>query len=149
MQSPVRPPYGVLIWTAIAVLAVGLFVGMSLLALGSVWLTLTPATATPTQAPSGEATPGLSSSGMARTPVPPVTETSDAPADSTALIGLWLSAASAISALIGLVSSLWLGWRKEGREVAQHQLELEKARLEIRKLQQELDAAGGDTAKTA
>ena len=68
------------------------------------------------------------------------------PADPTALIGLWLSAVSAITALIGLASSLWLGWRKEGREAAEHRLELEKTRLEIRKLQQEL-AAGGDAGK--
>lgn len=55
-------------------------------------------------------------------------------------MSLWLSAVSAITALLGLASSLWLGWRKEGREVAQHALELERARLEIDKLRQELAA---------
>ena len=54
------------------------------------------------------------------------------------MIGLWLSALSAITALIGLVSSLWLGWRKERREVAQHLLELERTRLEVEKLQRDL-----------
>ena len=52
----------------------------------------------------------------------------------TATAGLWLSAISAITALLGLVSSLWLGWRKEQREVAQHLLELERTRLEVEKL---------------
>ncbi len=54
------------------------------------------------------------------------------------MIGLWLSALSAITALIGLVSSLWLGWRKERREVAQHLLELERTQLEVEKLRREL-----------
>ena len=54
------------------------------------------------------------------------------------MAGLWLSAISAITALLGLVSSLWLGWRKEQREVAQHLLELERTRLEVEKLQRDL-----------
>ena len=54
------------------------------------------------------------------------------------MAGLWLSAISAITALLGLVSSLWLGWRKEQREVAQHLLELERTRLEVEKLKRDL-----------
>ena len=148
MQSPVRPTYGVLIWTAIAALALGLFAGMSLLAWNSSPRPA-PSVETPTREPEDVATPGMSSSGAPETtPIPLATETSAASADPMALIGLWLSAVSAITALIGLASSLWLGWRKEGREVAQHRLELEKAQLEIQKLRQELTASG-DTGKTS
>ena len=158
MQPPARLPYGVLIWTAIAALAIGLFAGMSLLTLGGGGSRQGPGAElgaeTPTREPSEVATPGLSASGAEDTtpapvqtePPPTVHSTPSTPADPTALIGLWLSAVSAITALIGLASSLWLGWRKEGREAAEHRLELEKTRLEIRKLQQEL-AAGGDAGK--
>lgn len=141
MQSPARRSYSVLIWTAVAVLAVGLFLGMSLLALGGGEPRLAVGAETPTRAPADVATPDMSASGAQETTAAPApTETPAAPPDATALVGLWLSAVSAITALIGLASSLWLGWRKEGREVAAHRLELEKARLEIRKLQQELTA---------
>lgn len=70
--------------------------------------------------------------------------------DRTAMVSLWLSALSAITALIGLASSLWLGWRKERREVAQHLLELERTKLEVEKLRRELgaelDEEGGASA---
>jgi HAMP domain-containing protein len=69
--------------------------------------------------------------------------------DPSAAIGLWLSALSAITALVGLVSTLWLGWRKERREVVQHQVELEKLRLEVQKLQRELRSVGGDRGPSA
>jgi len=153
MQPSTRTPYGVLIWTAIAALAVGLFAGMSLLTLGGGGLRQTPGAETPTREPSEVATPGMSSSGAEdTTPAPEQIEpppiVPSAPSDLTVLTGLWLSAVSAITALIGLASSLWLGWRKEGREVAEHRLELEKTRLEIRKLQQELAAASVRTGRS-
>ena len=151
-RSSARPTPGILIWTVLAALGVGLFAAMSLLALPAgtgppapfdVTAAPTPTPLpTPTQLAEDGPTPDLSAAGadltpspIASTPTPPA-----AAADPTALVGLWLSAVSAITALIGLASTLWLGWRKEGREMAQHRLELEKARLEIRKLEQELGA---------
>jgi hypothetical protein len=139
-----------LIWAVLALLALALFLGMSLLALvnRSPSLPLGSPTPTHTLTPAGdEPATDVAASGEERTPAPPLPEATagpaDAPADESAAIGLWLSAVSAITALIGLASSLWLGWRKEGREVVQHKLELERARLEIRKLRQEVGAAGG------
>lgn len=150
MRSPVKPPRGVLIWLALAALALLLFVGMSLLALISRAPDLLLGARTPTHTPlpaGDEPTPDLAASGAEGTPAPPLPEATagpaTAPADPAATIGLWLSAVSAITALIGLASSLWLGWRKEGREMAEHALELERARLEIRKLRQELENTGG------
>jgi hypothetical protein len=129
----------VLIWAVLAALALALFTGMSLLALAARLPGSQPDARTPAPLP----TPAdISSSGVGETPAAPLPEATATPAQEpggmTAMLGLWLSALSAITALIGLASSLWLGWRKEGREVAQHALELERARLEIRKLQQEL-----------
>ena len=146
MQSPARPPTSVLIWTAVAALALGLFASMSLLA-WSYGVSPAPGATTPTE-PAEVITPGVSSSGLSGTPIPADAETPAAPADPTALAGLWLSAISAITALIGLASSLWLGWRKEGREAAQHRLELAKMRLEIRKLEEELAAKGVTPARS-
>jgi hypothetical protein len=150
MQSPIRPSRGVLIWTVLAALALALFAGMSLLALvnGAPNLLLGEASPTPTPASPGDKPTGdVAASGAEGTPEPPIPEATtlpvNAPSDPAGMIGLWLSAMSAITALLGLASSLWLGWRKEGREMAQHQLELERARLEIHKLRQELAAAGG------
>jgi hypothetical protein len=153
MQAPVKPSRSVLIWAILAVLALALFAGMSLLALaqpgarplGGATPTITPATG---DAPTGD----VASSGAEETaqPLPEATVAPAATADPAAMLGLWLSAVSAITALVGLASSLWLGWRKEGREIAQHRLELERARLEIQKLRQELATAGSnDTAATA
>jgi hypothetical protein len=96
-------------------------------------------------------TPGLSAAGAEdMTPLPPVVPTpgEDVPAAATAMIGLWLSALSAITALVGLVSSLWLGWRKERREVAQHRLELERTQLEVEKLRRELGRNGNEEGNT-
>lgn len=140
MQPPTRPSPGVVIWAALTVLALGLFAAMSL-------LTLPIATTRPSPTAQDPTTPDMSSAGATAVASPTApfmaTPTPDtASADPTAFMGLWLSALSAITALIGLASSLWFGWRKEGREMAQHQVELEKARLEIRKLEQELGAKG-------
>ena len=91
--------------------------------------------------PAPHVTPVVSASGAENiTPEPQGTATSDGreQPDVTAMAGLWLSAISAITALLGLVSSLWLGWRKEKREVAQHLLELERTRLEVEKLKRDL-----------
>ena len=138
-----------LIWTALAALALALFAGMSVLALANRAappMQGEPAPAHTPHSPGDEPTPPVSSSGAEEsgaTPTPAEGAATTPSSDPTAVLGLWLSAVSALSALIGLASSLWLGWRKESREAAHHQLELEKARLEIRKLEQELASAGG------
>jgi hypothetical protein len=90
--------------------------------------------------PAPAVTPAVSASGAENvTPEPQGgAANSSEPPDATAMAGLWLSAISAITALLGLVSSLWLGWRKEQREVAQHRLELERTRLEVEKLRRDL-----------
>jgi hypothetical protein len=85
--------------------------------------------------PAGESEDGTPIPGT----LPTAGLTAQAAPDPTATIGLWLSALSAITALVGLVSSLWLGWRKERREVAQHLLELERTQLEVAKLRRELE----------
>jgi hypothetical protein len=135
----------------LAALALALFVGMSLLVLVSGAPPILGGQGTPAQTPAlsgDQPTADVAASGAEGTPGPPLPEATaepvTAPADLSAAIGLWLSALSAITALIGLASSLWLGWRKEGREMVQHQLELERARLEIRKLRQELAAASSN-----
>lgn len=149
MRSPIKPPRSVQIWAVLAALALALFVGLSLLTL----LNRAPATSVPTVTPAVTPWPtptaDMAASGAAETTVepqpgptgtPPTGLQTPEPADPGAALSLWLSAVSAITALLGLASSLWLGWRKEGREVAQHALELERARLEIDKLRQELAA---------
>lgn len=147
-------------WLAAASLALLLFGVMSLVALRSVRTPqdmlgtiapITPAGVTP-----GAGVSGSSGAAENSTPqpedLPAANSSADGSApDPTAAIGLWLSAISAITALIGLVSSLWLGWRKERREVAQFQVELERTRLEVAKLRRELEErqtpnAGPDAA---
>jgi HAMP domain-containing protein len=133
------------LWAVAVVLALLLFAGMSLLALrAGAPLDGMPAPALTTPAPSirPSVTPGVSVSGADEPTEVALAE--QAEDDPSAAIGLWLSALSAITALVGLVSTLWLGWRKERREVAQHQVELEKLRLEVQKLQRELRSVGGD-----
>jgi hypothetical protein len=139
-------------WFVAAALALLLFGVMSLLTLRSArtpsgvpapdpGVTLTSG-ATPGAGAAGAGTDVVSAAGEDETPQPPgfpAAGTQAAP-DPTAAVGLWLSAFSAITALVGLVSSLWLGWRKERREVAQHQWELERTRLEVAKLRRELAA---------
>jgi HAMP domain-containing protein len=134
-------------WTVAVVLALLLFGGMSLLALravapGGSLAALAPST--PSSAVTPGVTPGVTVSGADE----PSESGQEVQAegdggDPAAAIGLWLSALSAITALVGLVSTLWLGWRKERREVAQHQVELEKLRLEVEKLRHELHATQG------
>lgn len=70
----------------------------------------------------------------AATPAAPVA----AAAPAEASIALWLSAVTAITALLGFVSTALLNWRKEAREAQQAQAELAKTHLEIEKLRREL-----------
>lgn len=121
-----------LAWTVAAGLALLLFAIMSLFVLRTTGM----------PAPAPVLTPDINASGAEdATPQPPMVAApvGEAQSDPMAMIGLWLSAVSAITALVGLVSSLWLGWRKERREVAQHLLELERTHLEVEKLRRELD----------
>ncbi len=55
-------------------------------------------------------------------------------------LALWISAVSAITALLGLVSTVLMNWRKERREAAQARAELAKTLLEVEKLRKELQA---------
>ena len=129
MRTPNGSAPWILAWAIAAGLTLLLFAVMSLFVLRN--------TGTPAQV----LTPDTNAAGAAdATPQPPVAAGvgDGTQADVTAMVGLWLSAVSAITALIGLVSSLWLGWRKERREVAQHLLELERTRLEVEKLRRDL-----------
>jgi len=132
MRNPNGSAPWILAWTIAASLTLLLFAVMSLVVLRG---------ATAPGAPVPAVTPAVSASGAENvTPEPPATPAADGGGqpDAAAMAGLWLSAISAITALIGLVSSLWLGWRKERREVAQHILELERTRLEVEKLKRDL-----------
>jgi hypothetical protein len=62
--------------------------------------------------------------------------------DTDDMLALWVSAVSAITALLGLATSAIFGWRREVREARQAQLELEKTRLEVEQLKRELERAG-------
>jgi hypothetical protein len=134
-------------WSVAAALTLLLFALVSLSVLRGAGTPVALATDTPA------VTPDLSAAGAEDgTPRPDVVA---APGDGEQPVGaatasLWLSALSAITALIGLAASLWLGWRKERREVAQHLLELERTRLEVEKLRRELktrvDAEVGESA---
>jgi hypothetical protein len=55
------------------------------------------------------------------------------------MLALWVSAVSAITALLGLATSAIFGWRREVREARQAQVELEKTRLEVERLKRELE----------
>jgi hypothetical protein len=144
-----RDAYGsapwILAWTIAAGLALLLFGVMSLVVLRNVG----PGTPAASLTPAPPVTPALSASGAENVTPPPQAATAadgeeDAGRpDATAMAGLWLSAISAITALLGLVSSLWLGWRKEKREVAQHLLELERTRLEVERLRRDLGKPAG------
>jgi hypothetical protein len=141
MRNPNGSAPWILAWTIAAGLTLLLFAGMSLIVLrgAAVPVSVTPAP---------PVTPAVSASGAENiTPEPQATEPmgGEGRPDATATAGLWLSAISAITALLGLVSSLWLGWRKEQREVAQHLLELERTRLEVEKLKRDLGQSAGVT----
>ena len=135
MRNPNASAPWILAWTIAAGLALLLFAVMSLVVLRNA--AMPAASVNPTPA----VTPAVSASGAENfTPEPQGSGAADGreQPNATAMAGLWLSAISAITALLGLVSSLWLGWRKEQREVAQHRLELERTRLEVEKLKRDL-----------
>lgn len=135
MRTPNGSAPWILAWTIAAGMALLLFAVMSLVVLRSAAAPSVSAT------PAPGVTPAVSASGAENiTPEPQGTVAPDGreQPDATAMAGLWLSAISAITALLGLVSSLWLGWRKEQREVAQHLVELERTRLEVEKLKRDL-----------
>jgi hypothetical protein len=138
-----------LAWTVAAGLALLLFAIMSLFVLRTTGMPAPAGSATPAPV----LTPDINAAGAEdATPQPPVAAApvSGAQSDPVAMIGLWLSAVSAITALVGLVSSLWLGWHKERREVAQHLLELERTYLEVEKLRRELDRnIAGDSGEAS
>jgi hypothetical protein len=138
MRTPNASAPWILAWTIAAGMALLLFAVMSLVVLRGIAAPAAPVTPVP------DVTPAVSASGAESiTPEPQGTAAADGreQPDATATAGLWLSAISAITALLGLVSSLWLGWRKEQREVAQHLLELERTRLEVEKLKRDLGKA--------
>ncbi len=135
MRNPNASVPWIFAWTIAAGLALLLFAVMSL-------VVLRDAAAPSSLAPA--VTPAVSASGAEDvTPEAQAAPAADGSgqSDTTAMAGLWLSAISAITALLGLVSSLWLGWRKEKREVAQHLLELERTRLEVEKLKRDLETS--------
>jgi hypothetical protein len=133
--------HGPVAWSVAAGLTLLLFGVMSLIVLRTAG---TPASAgSTTETPA--MTPDFSAAGAEdATPTAVATPGTGEQPSPTAMLGLWLSAVSAITALIGLVSSLWLGWRKEQREVAHHRLQLQRTQLEVEKLRRELgrDVAG-------
>jgi hypothetical protein len=135
MRNPSGSAPWILAWTIAAGLTLLLFAVMSLVVLRGTAAPAAPVPLTPA------VTPAVSASGAEDvTPEPQATTAVDGQGqpDATAMAGLWLSAISAITTLLGLVSSLWLGWRKEKREVAQYLLELERVRLEVEKLKRDL-----------
>jgi hypothetical protein len=134
MRTPNGSAPWILAWAIAAGMTLLLFAVMSLVVLRSAAAPSVSATPVP------GVTPAVSAAGAEYiTPAPQgaAPDGREQP-DATAMAGLWLSAISAITALLGLVSSLWLGWRKEQREVAQHLLELERTRLEVEKLKRDL-----------
>jgi hypothetical protein len=135
MRNPNGSAPWIVAWTIAAGLTLLLFAGMSLVVLRGAAVPAASVT------PAPPVTPAVSASGAENiTPEPQANEPLgvEGQPDATAMAGLWLSAISAITALLGLVSSLWLGWRKEQREVAQHLLELEHTRLEVERLKRDL-----------
>lgn len=148
-----RDAYGsapwIVAWTIAAGLALLLFGVMSLVVLRNVGPGAPAASLTPAPPVTPAVTPALSASGAENVTPPPQAATAAdggegaGQPDATAMAGLWLSAISAITALLGLVSSLWLGWRKEKRDVAQHLVELERTRLEVEKLKRDLGKPAG------
>lgn len=142
-----------LIWAAATVLTLTFFLVMSWQTMSIVrWPagagantpTPTPVTATPTPRESALAhtTPAAdaaaTATALAGLAVAPTGVTQATAGDDNALIALWLSAISAITTLLGLISTTWLNWRREQRDMLQAQAELEKTRLEVAKLQAEL-----------
>lgn len=158
------PPAALLWWGAAAALAIGLFIGFSINAWQRVPLSVEPA-------PTPTTDTGVSAAGNlpltfeepleatmqavtlavltalpapVGTPAAPVA-TASATSDSFAL---WLSAVTAITAMLGFVSTALLNWRKEVREVQQARAELAKTHLEIEKLRRELAAIGPASVPT-
>lgn len=147
-------PPALLWWGVAAALAIGLFIGFSI----NTW-NRAPAAVEPISTP----TPGNGVSAAGNPPVvfdqpleatmqavtlavltalPAPVSTPHAPAPATTAAGdslaLWLSAVTAITALLGFVSTALLNWRQEAREVQQARAELAKTQLEIEKLRREL-----------
>lgn len=149
-------PPALLWWGVAATLAIGLFLGLSIGAWRHVPFAVVPgATPTPDNGVSAagelplafeqplEATmQAVTLAVLTALPAPVPASTPAAPGAATApadnSIALWLSAVTAITALLGFVSTALLNWRKEVREVRQAHAELAKTQLEIEKLRQEL-----------
>lgn len=143
-----------LIWAAATVLTLTFFLVVSWQTMsiarwpqsvGAVTPTPAPVTVTPTPregalahtTPAAGAGATTTASAVA---VAPTGVTQATSGDDNGLIALWISAVSAITTLLGLISTTWLNWRREQRDVRQAQAELEKTRLEVAKLQAELAA---------
>lgn len=151
-------PPALLWWGVAAALAIGLFVGFSIYAWNRAPAAVEPApTPTPDNGVSAAGNPPLSFDQPLEatmqavtlavlTALPAPVGTPAAPASTAAAsdgtLALWLSAVTAITALLGFVSTALLNWRKEAREVQQAQAELAKTHLEIEKLRREMAAYG-------
>src|SRR5690606_16004624 len=149
-------PPALLWWGVAAALAIGLFVGFSINAWNRAPASVDPApTPTPDNGVSAAGNPPLSFDQpleatmqavtlavLTALPAPVGTPVAPAPgaAASDGSLALWLSAVTAITALLGFVSTALLNWRKEAREVQQARAELAKTHLEIEKLRREMAA---------
>lgn len=149
-------PPALLWWGVAAALAIGLFIGLSLNAWNRVPAAVEPvSTPTPGSGVSAAGNPPLNFEQPLEATVQAVTlavltalpapvSTLVAPVPAAAgtadSLALWLSAVTAITALLGFVSTALLNWRKEAREVQQARAELAKTHLEIEKLRRELAA---------
>lgn len=149
-------PPALLWWGMAAALAIGLFVGFSINAWHRAPAAVEPiSTPIPGNGVSAAGNPPLTFEEpleatmqavtlavLTALPAPISTPDSSVPATAGAgeSLALWLSAVTAITALLGFVSTALLNWRKEAREVQQARADLARTHLEIEKLRRELAA---------
>ncbi|MBW7884814.1 MAG: hypothetical protein H3C34_19670 [Caldilineaceae bacterium] len=177
-------PRSLVFWALLAALAIGLFLGVSLLSfvagvpgalpgpatttapsptptltsdVGAAHVSLPPPASTleatvqavvlevlaalPTATPLPTADLGATATAQAQLIATAVGQARSGPYTSSEVIALWLSAVSAIAALLGVISTAMFSWRKDLREGDQARAELARTVLEVEKLHRELAQA--------
>lgn len=97
------------------------------------------ATATPAGGPSAlTPTPGLG------TPMPEDSSVVSGGGSSATLL-TWISLITSVASLLGVISTTYLGWRKEAREAQSAERERQRHELEMERLRRELGGADEDS----
>lgn len=93
----------------------------------------------------GESGPGIKTETVTPTPGPG-TPTPEQPSGvevgSSATLLTWISLITSLTTLLGVISTTYLGWRKEAREAEAAERERQRHELEIERLRRDLEPSG-------